>query len=147
MIKLLWNLSGKKGIMWINCYYIKRDNSENVPIKTNCTWILKAVLKQKSIINQLQLWPQLHQENRYHCKHTYLKILGEQHVVSWKNLVHNNLARPRAIFIVWLTCHNSLTTKDQLKFFHMLQEDNCCFYPKQETLSHLLFDCPTMCRI
>lgn len=52
-----------------------------------------------------------------------------------------NTAKPRAIFMLWMVCQDKLATKKIFKRFCMIHDDTCCFYEKQETLHHLMFEC------
>lgn len=70
--------------------------------------------------------------------------LGCTSTVVWYNIMNNNHVKLRAVFTMWMACHNSLATKERLKQFNMLHEDTCCFCTSQETLSHLMFEWPTM---
>lgn len=59
LIKLLWNLSGKRDniwIKWIHCYYIKGKDLMKVSMKNNGSWIIKDILKQRQRIFQNQAW-------------------------------------------------------------------------------------------
>lgn len=61
-------------------------------------------------------------------------------------MVRNNLARPRAIFGIWMACHDKLTlaTKERFHRFGIVENDKCCFCEQQQTLQNLLFDCSNM---
>jgi hypothetical protein len=62
-------------------------------------------------------------------------------VVDWRVLMYGNIARPRAIFTLWMACHGRLATKDRLNRFGVTIDDKCCFCPKEESLNHLFFGC------
>ncbi|XP_058749855.1 uncharacterized protein LOC131622850 [Vicia villosa] len=54
------------------------------------------------------------------------------------------MAQPRACFILWLTCHGKLPTKDRLLRLGMLDNITCCLYSEDESIDHLFFMCPLM---
>ncbi|XP_058732620.1 uncharacterized protein LOC131604176 [Vicia villosa] len=51
------------------------------------------------------------------------------------------MARPRAIFVMWMACHNRLNTKDRLARFGNITDGECLFCGEIETCSHLFFAC------
>lgn len=66
---------------------------------------------------------------------------GEKPSVFWKNLMHDNRVRPRAIFIMWLVCQNQLSTKDGLSKIGIVTDDKCVYCGLIENCNHLYFDC------
>ncbi|CAK8562587.1 unnamed protein product [Lathyrus sativus] len=74
----------------------------------------------------------------------YVKLHDCGQLVEWKNLVYGNNARPRANFILWLACHGRLATKDKLLKYGMIDNNECWFYAKEETLNHLFFECESL---
>ncbi|XP_058734325.1 uncharacterized protein LOC131606056 [Vicia villosa] len=72
----------------------------------------------------------------------YEELKGSsQQVVAWRKVLFHNLARPRAMHILWRACHNSLATKERLCRFGMLANMECGFRGAIETLQHMLFEC------
>ncbi|XP_058784386.1 uncharacterized protein LOC131659180 [Vicia villosa] len=61
--------------------------------------------------------------------------------VGWKGLVCGNRARPRAVFMLWMTCNKRLATKDRLAKFGSNVDRGCAFCNSLETLDHMFFDC------
>lgn len=61
--------------------------------------------------------------------------------VYWYKLLLGNMARPKALFIPWLACHERLATKNRLLKLGMNANNECIFYRQEETLSHVLFEC------
>ncbi|CAK8573800.1 unnamed protein product [Lathyrus sativus] len=43
---------------------------------------------------------------------------------------------------MWMACHRRLSTRGRLKRLGLTTDDRCNFCDKEETIDHLLFDCP-----
>ncbi|CAK8574064.1 unnamed protein product [Lathyrus sativus] len=43
--------------------------------------------------------------------------------------------------MLWLACHGRLATKDRLHKYGMIEDTECCFCEKNESLNHLFFEC------
>lgn len=63
---------------------------------------------------------------------------------DWYVLMTGNIARPRAIFCLWMACHRRLATKDRLIKFRVNIGNNCSLCQEEETINHLLFACNDM---
>ncbi|XP_058776986.1 uncharacterized protein LOC131651337 [Vicia villosa] len=52
------------------------------------------------------------------------------------------MARPRANFVTWMLCHKKLATKDRLRRFNFITDNNCsiCKFA-DESIAHLFFEC------
>lgn len=62
-------------------------------------------------------------------------------------MVLNNIATPRAKFILWLVLWGRLATKDRLVLFNIAVDPVCVFcHHSPETLDHLYFECPVLQR-
>ncbi|CAK8578824.1 unnamed protein product [Lathyrus sativus] len=70
----------------------------------------------------------------------YLKM--DEHDVRWNHMLSNSIARPKALFTLWMACHRRLATKMWLKKFGITTDDRCKFCNKEETIDHLFFQCP-----
>lgn len=149
-VKLPWNLSGKEDNMWIRWthnYYIKYDNLMIVPIRQSCSWILKAILKQRDLVHLMNKW----NDDRFKVKYSYqakkqIKSTTQQSI-PWSKLFFNNLARRIAIVSTWLTCHDILATRERFNRFGIINVNTCCFCPKIETRNCLMFECPKLMQI
>lgn len=111
----LWNFSGKSDrlwIRWIHSYYIQWDEVMIVSVKSMCSWMLKAILKQRDIVQQLGIWNNLQATSVFKTKMIYQSLKESHQEVAWRKLFSGNLARPKAHFILWLACHGRLATKD-----------------------------------
>lgn len=42
-----------------------------VPIRNSCSWILKAIVKQRYLVNQLQIYDTMLQQAKYKTKKMY----------------------------------------------------------------------------
>lgn len=93
----------------------------------SCSWILKGILKFRSLIAQSDVWERILIGDRYKTKLVYDELRGAKPNVSWKNLMYGVVVRPRAQVVMWLACHGRLATKDRLCRFGILQDRDCCF--------------------
>lgn len=87
-------------------------------------------------------WEDIMGNNRFSMNDVY-KILQrcEQKVVC-SYVMYGNMDRSSACFIMWLTCHRKLSTKDRLSRFGLINNKNCCFYHREESIDHIFFLCP-----
>lgn len=141
MLKLLWNLSGKKDnlwVRWINSYYTKGTPILQVEEKMSQSWIFKAILKQKDVVVGLQDWNTM---QRFMTRHIYKYQRANDELVPWFRIFCGNYARPRALFTLWLACHGNLATRSRLMRFGMVHYAKCCYCDQEETIYHILFDC------
>ncbi|XP_059288956.1 uncharacterized protein LOC132042429 [Lycium ferocissimum] len=75
-------------------------------------------------------------------KQVYHQLLGDSPKVPWRYLLFQNLARPKAQFIMWLQIQNRLLTTDRLLKWN-IQVDPVCqmCHNGVETRDHLFFYC------
>ncbi|XP_058781815.1 uncharacterized protein LOC131656046 [Vicia villosa] len=71
----------------------------------------------------------------------YQELREEVEHMEWKKMFFSNYARPRAVFILWLTARGRLQTKDRLIRYGINVDANCVFCSAEETMDHLLFEC------
>jgi hypothetical protein len=145
LAKLLWNIHNKADslwIKWIHCYYIKNDQLLTMPVKQSCSWILKAILSQRTTLLNIQNREQM--KSKVVMRKTYDYLRKEYPIVDWKVTMYRNVARPRAIFTFWMACHGRLPTKNRLCKFGVTTDGKCCFCSQAESLNHLFFGCPSM---
>lgn len=143
--KLLWNLSGKVGrlwIKWVHKYYIKNSLLMNVHVTHNCYKTLRAIMKQRDVARQMQGWDSMSRKFETNRVYQYIKDVHPN--VEWMKLFYSNISCPRAIFVFWLACHNRLATKERLHRFSMIENARYNFCTQVETIHHLLFGCPTL---
>ncbi|XP_058783026.1 uncharacterized protein LOC131657674 [Vicia villosa] len=144
MLKLLWNLCNKADslwVKWINSYYLKRHTIMELKSKPTHSWIRRAILNQRDCIHKYQtIWEDMNTRQRFKCNEFY-KVFQDSPPVSWSQLLLFNPASPRAVFIFWLVCHRKIPTKSRLCRFGLINDNKCGFCDKEETASHLFFEC------
>lgn len=87
---------------------------------------------------QVQYETHIHEDER----HIYMKMKdNDSEHVPWKRMFYGNVARPRTLMTLWLTCHGKLPTKDKFHQFGLLDSSMCCFCSNVETIEHLFFEC------
>lgn len=105
MMKLLWNLNGKKDnlwVRWISSYYMKDVPILQMEEKVSQSWVFKAVLRQKDNLMGIQYWNHMQS----------FKTLFTLWLVY--RLFCGNSAKPRALFTLWLACHGKMATRSRL---------------------------------
>ncbi|KAK2424475.1 hypothetical protein QL285_034829 [Trifolium repens] len=113
-----------------------------MPVKQSCSWILKAILSQRTTLLNIQNREQM--KSKVVMRKTYDYLRKEYPIVDWKVTMYRNVARPRAIFTFWMACHGRLPTKNRLCKFGVTTDGKCCFCSQAESLNHLFFGCPSM---
>lgn len=103
---------------------------------------MKAVLEQRNCVNNIDDWEEIMNNNIFNTSRVYKKLQMCDQKVELRSLMYGNTVRPRACFIIWLTCHGRLSTKDMLYKFGLIDNKGCCFCPKEEFVDHLFFKCP-----
>jgi hypothetical protein len=113
-----------------------------MPVKQNCSWILKAILRQRDSLHQVQEWN--NRKGKVITRKVYQLLKMDYPVVAWRQTLYQNMARPRALFIFWLACHCMLATKDRLQKFGVVVDLKCCFCHNEESINHLFFGCTAL---
>lgn len=147
MLKLLWNISNKKGdlwVKWVNCYYLKSQNVMQVDENQNQSWTFKGILRQRGKTMGMQQWGQMQHFNRCNI---YKLLSGADVVVNWFRLFCGNIARPRSLFMLWLLCHEKMATRDRMARFGFIDHVQCSFCMEEETNDHIFFGCIETSRI
>ncbi|CAK8569926.1 unnamed protein product [Lathyrus sativus] len=147
LIKLLWNLHGKSDTMWIkwiHYYYVKDQDIWSMAVKNNSLWVMKSILKLRNIVISRNEWNNMVQTTKFQTTKVYDRISENVQEVSWRRILYQNMARPRALFTLWMAYHRKLATKDRLARFWMLNHYTYCFCNDKETIDHLFFQCRTM---
>lgn len=87
-----------------------------VEIKPTYTWIMKVILKQRDDIRQKDEWEEIVAWDKFNMNKAYKILQQWDEKVEWKNLIYiySNSARPRSCFIIWISCHGRLSTKNRL---------------------------------
>lgn len=136
-LKLLWNLCGKSDslwIKWLHCYYVKKDDIIMVRVKSNCSWILRSIMKSREITTQSQVWNRMLQQVSSKTQVMYRELQETKPNVHQKNIFFNNFARPKAKFILWVACHNRLVMKDRLRRFALIDNYVYGFCSEKESI-------------
>ncbi|XP_019225635.1 PREDICTED: uncharacterized protein LOC109207206 [Nicotiana attenuata] len=111
--KVCWDLAHKEDklwIRWINAFYVKQQQLEDMPIPKQASWMVRRIIASRDILQQAQ------SSNDHRCtiRQLYLQLLGDLPRVSWKNLLFQNSARPKAVFNLRLLLQGRSPTKDRL---------------------------------
>ncbi|CAK8569333.1 unnamed protein product [Lathyrus sativus] len=93
------------------------------------------------IINGMEDWNGM--TEKYSVGKVYQYLKKDDPDVGWNHMLSNTIARPRALFTMWMACHCRLATRGRLKRLGLTTDDSCKFCDKEETIYHLLFDCPS----
>jgi len=83
--------------------------SSQVPAQA--CWMVKKVFGAKDHLHVLH---HAIDGKRSKIRQAYNQMLGDYPKVDWRGLICRNLARPKAIFILWLQIQNRLLTTDRL---------------------------------
>ncbi|XP_058770039.1 uncharacterized protein LOC131643749 [Vicia villosa] len=102
---------------------------------------MNNILKQRDQVKEMQTWKELIQNGKFSTRKFYYNFLEQHQTVPWRKLFYDNAARPRALFTLWLACHDRLATKARLRKFGILTNEDSNFCENVETLQHLFFDC------
>lgn len=99
------------------------------------------MFKHQNTLMQYDVWKEFQDKRRYVTRKVYLMLRGVKLKVHWIKHFYVNLARPRAKFILWLTCLERLPTKDRLPHFGVITDGKCVFCDAPESSTRLLFEC------
>lgn len=145
VLKQLWSLCQHKErlwIKWVNEYYMHNTSPLQCSVPNGCSWFLKKILKQRELIDSESGWSQFIKCGKFSVQRTYRVLLGSHHKVSWRKLVCNNRAAPKAIFLVWMAVQERLSTCDRLSR-RGIECTNICQLCNlsQESHEHLFLQC------
>ncbi|KAL6535982.1 hypothetical protein OROHE_012826 [Orobanche hederae] len=102
------------------------------------SYLFKKILKNRRLVENSSVWQDQLRERTYKMSLIYREIWLTVAKVTWKEIVLNNLAMPRAQFILWLVLKGRIATKDRLKLIL------CAYYVEptwRQTVHHLFFAC------
>lgn len=80
----------------------------------------------------MEAWKSAQQKQMFKTRDIYLNLLDQNVQANWKNLFMNNMARPRACFVLWMACHGKLATKDRLYRMGFINDDICVLCAKKK---------------
>ncbi|XP_058733586.1 uncharacterized protein LOC131605219 [Vicia villosa] len=145
MLKLLWDLCKKNDSLWVkwmHMYFIKNQNIMTMNCSNTSSWIIKGIMATRSIIPEIQrCWDQSMNNSKFKLGDVYKNMLKQETNVEWQGLIAGNVARPRAVFCLWMACHKRLATRDRLGKFGVSVPSSCGFCQEIETIEHLFFEC------
>nr|XP_016484625.1 PREDICTED: uncharacterized protein LOC107805145 [Nicotiana tabacum] len=82
------------------------------------------------------------QLNTFSIKTIYRKLTGDCQKVEWRRMICNNQASPRWIFVLYLTLHGKLLTRDRLTQWYCLDNVVCPLCGEASgSINHLFFAC------
>ncbi|XP_019235449.1 PREDICTED: uncharacterized protein LOC109215792 [Nicotiana attenuata] len=81
--------------------------------------------------------------NQCSVKLIYHRLRGRIDKVSWRRVVCHNTGCPRWIFVLTMTAHDKLYTRDRLQRWGIQVDQECILCKRaSETIQHLFFECP-----
>ncbi|XP_075077397.1 uncharacterized protein LOC142164116 [Nicotiana tabacum] len=143
IFKTCRDLAHKQDKLWIrriNAYYIKQQQLQHMPIPQQASWMVRHIIRSRATLLQKQ---SINDNNKSIIRQIYLQLLGDLPRVSWKCLIFQNTARPKAVFTMWLLLHGRLPTKDRLASWCITATSQCIICEGQDkSREHLFVTCP-----
>lgn len=150
ILKLLWALHlkvDKLWIRWMHAYYIKSFFILDTSIPLDSSFLFKKILKYREKVVADDIWRNQLNQAQFNMQTIYFLMRPSIAKVFWRELVMNNVATPKAKFILWLALWGRLATKYRLRLFNFDVDPMCIFcHCLTESLNHLYFDCPIVHR-
>lgn len=115
-----------------------------VSVKTNWSWIVKAIFKQRQRVINNQYYGTMLNQYYVSTRQIYKAIRTDSMQVCQRKIWMDKPASLRVLFMLWMDCNGRLATKDKLHHFGMIDQVNCCFCNSGESIQHLLFHCSVM---
>ncbi|KAL5194445.1 putative ribonuclease H protein [Glycine soja] len=84
MLKCLWNICSKDDnlwVKWIHAYFLKGNNVMSTTVKSNSTWILKSIMKQRP-----QIWIEMLRKRKFSMKQVYMELVEDHNRADWFSL-------------------------------------------------------------
>ncbi|XP_019258471.1 PREDICTED: uncharacterized protein LOC109236718 [Nicotiana attenuata] len=144
--KQFWNLCKEKKklwILWVHSYYIRGRNIWKIQLK-QASWMVGKIMKaQKTMMEAGFSQDDITNMNSCSVKHIYHMLRGTFEKVSWRKVVCHNGGCPRWNFVLTMTAHGRLYTKDRLQRWGVSVDQDCVMCnSEKETINHLFFECP-----
>ncbi|XP_062080507.1 uncharacterized protein LOC133785272 [Humulus lupulus] len=144
LAKFIWAISSKKDIFWVkwvDAIYLKGKNFWEYKIKTDVSWYWRKLVNLKSVITCGNLEDAI-KNSKINLRKLYVQMQNKERV-HFANVVWCNLAVPKHRFILCQATLGHLLTQDKLVHCHLSIASLLCpiCELKQETHSHLFFDC------
>lgn len=103
---------------------------------------MKNILKRRDNIEGIQsLWDQLQNKDKFVMKDVYNRLRTAEPKVHWHHIFLCNMARPKALIMLWMACHGRLATKHRWLKFGLVNDGCYCFISEEETVDHLFYGC------
>lgn len=143
--KILWNFSEEEDRLWqwVHMYYGKDGTVWNIQA-TQASWMVKKTLQAHKYLEGAG-WPEatVTQMEKFSIKQVCQLLRGEYQKVTWRKLQCDNIACPKWIFILYLTLHVRLLTKERLLSWANVGNIMCVLCDDGiENIEHLFFSCP-----
>ncbi|XP_019248825.1 PREDICTED: uncharacterized protein LOC109228104 [Nicotiana attenuata] len=108
----------------------------NIP--QQASWMVRKIMDAREVAQQVPT--ALNKKSK--TKQIYLAILGNYSKVAWRALMFHNEGRPKAIFTMWMQCHERLMTTDRLANWGVQVNTRCCLCDgADESHDHLFGEC------
>ncbi|CAK8535614.1 unnamed protein product [Lathyrus sativus] len=141
---MVWNIWSKKDILWIkwlHTYYMKQADVKDFKPSHNFSWIIKAIFKNKDMMTNSEACQKFQTDGRCKTSIMYSYSRRDKPKVDLRVMFYGNIARPRAIFIHWMTCQNRPMTKGKVIKYGISTDGLCTFCNMLESCHHLFFEC------
>lgn len=143
--KHYWELCREKNklwIQWIHNYYIKGKEVWGIQVK-QASWMIGKILKaQETLVKAGFNHEKIRRTKKCNIKTIYHRLRGTFDKVRWKKIACQNLGCPRCTFMLTLTAHGKLYTRDRLQKWGMhVEEDWVLCRTEKESIQHLFFEC------
>ncbi|XP_056691739.1 uncharacterized protein [Spinacia oleracea] len=128
VLKHCWDLSMKQDrlwIKWMHTYYVKHHNFWTMQVPNGLTWSMRKIWANRDVFVDSGDTGQFITHGKYSIQKMYLHLRQNATAVSWKRIVCNSKASPKATFIVWLALQNRLATKERLLKWNMQIDGGC----------------------
>lgn len=144
--KQVWSIATKEDslwVRWVHGRYLKHHRIWEVTEPSNASWHWRKLVRIKDLLLPAVrngMWSQS-KDGLYSPQSGYMWLMGDvQHFASAR-VVWNKLNIPTHGFIMWLTCHKKLLTRDRLKQWNIRVDDDRCLLCGEvtESIAHLFF--------
>uniref|UniRef100_A0A1S3ZAY8 Reverse transcriptase zinc-binding domain-containing protein n=1 Tax=Nicotiana tabacum TaxID=4097 RepID=A0A1S3ZAY8_TOBAC len=139
---LMGREKNKLWIQWIHSYYIKDKEAWGIQVK-QASWMVGKILKaQETLVKAGFNHEKIRRTKKCNIKTIYHRLRGTFDKVRWKKIACQNLGCPRCTFMLTLTAHGKLYTRDRLQKWGMHVEEECVLCrTEKESIQHLFFEC------
>lgn len=103
------------------------------------SWVMKSILKSRCGVEKVSCGDRVMKEAKFPTVNIYIDLRRQKEVVQCRNIFYSNQARPRALFILWMICHERVNIKEGWDHLVLLQEGEWCFCQKEEGIDHMCF--------